>query len=394
MALASIQGAEWPVPGPSLGKGKMIEDAAEVRRGESIQVPGYRVVRKLGSGGFATVYEAVQEDLEAPVALKVLTVDPTDERLRARFERECRAMGRLRDQRGVVPIYRSAFASDGRPVIVMAYMPGGSLRDRLEAHGPFSAEEVVRLGVKVLTALDKAHAMGIFHRDIKPENILFGPDGEPALADMGIASVDGFMTGTRTEASLTPPHAPPEQFMGRSDSTPEALVAGDVYSAASTLYQLLTGRPPFGTVADGGIAALIHRVVQDPPPPIERVDVPPQLNVALAQGLAKNPADRPRSAAALSEQLTQALTTQIADDVGRLAATTSTALGSSQDVPPVTVTRDEATIRRDSEGAPPPVPASSPPTHRDEWPIPLTTIVILLIMGAIAVVAIITSLRR
>ena len=214
--------------------------------GEStIVVPGFSVKRRIGVGGFATVYEAVQEDVQAPVALKVLAVDHTDERVRARFERECRTMGRLRDQRGIVPVYQSAFTSDGRPVIVMAYMPGGSLLDRLRSVGTLSVEEVTTIGVTLSRALQAAHDQGIYHRDIKPENILIDRDGQVALADFGLATVDDLLTSTRTDASLTPPHAPPERFLATEDAN---LAAGDIYSLASTLYQLLTGRPLLGRV--------------------------------------------------------------------------------------------------------------------------------------------------
>lgn len=269
--------------------------------GEStILIPGFQVIRRIGSGGFATVYEAIQEDVQAPVALKVLAVDHADERVRARFERECRTMGRLRDQRGIVPVYQATFTADGRPVIVMAYMPGGSLLDRLRTHGVLSVDEVTRIGVTLARALQAAHDAGIHHRDIKPENVLLDRDGEPALADFGLATVDDLLTSTRTDASLTPPHAPPERFLATEDADP---AAGDIYSLASTLHQLLTGRPPFGTSADGGLAALINRVIADPPPPITRPDITPELANAINLALAKDPADRPRTATAFAELL-------------------------------------------------------------------------------------------
>ena len=282
--------------------------------GEStILVPGFSVKRRIGVGGFATVYEAVQEDVQAPVALKVLAVDHTDERVRARFERECKTMGRLRDQRGIVAVYQSAFTSDGRPVIVMAYMPGGSLLDRLRQAGTLSVEEVTTIGVTLSRALQAAHDQGIYHRDIKPENILIDRDGQVALADFGLATVDDLLTSTRTDASLTPPHAPPERFLATEDAN---LAAGDIYSLASTLHQLLTGRPPFGTSSDGGLAALINRVIADPPPNIDRPDMTAGLANAIVLGLSKNPDDRPVSPAAFGELLAPGMIAQASTDPG------------------------------------------------------------------------------
>ena len=281
----------------------------------TILVPGFSVKRRIGVGGFATVYEAVQEDVQAPVALKVLAVDHTDERVRARFERECKTMGRLRDQRGIVAVYQSAFTSDGRPVIVMAYMPGGSLLDRLRQAGTLSVEEVTTIGVTLSRALQAAHDQGIYHRDIKPENILIDRDGQVALADFGLATVDDLLTSTRTDASLTPPHAPPERFLATEDAN---LPAGDIYSLASTLYQLLTGRPPFGTSSDGGLAALINRVISDPPPNIDRPDMTASLTTAILLGLSKNPDDRQVSPAAFGELLAPGMIAQNSTDPGLL----------------------------------------------------------------------------
>ena len=289
--------------------------------GEStVIVPGFSVQRRIGVGGFATVYEAIQEDVQAPVALKVLAVDHTDERVRARFERECRTMGRLRDQRGIVAAYQSAYTSDGRPVIVMAYMPGGSLLDRLRQAGTLSVEEVTTIGVTLSRALQAAHDQGIYHRDIKPENILIDGDGQVALADFGLATIDDLLTSTRTDASLTPPHAPPERFLATQDTN---LAAGDIYSLASTLFQLLTGRPPFGTSSDGGLAALINRVISDPPPVIDRPDMTASLTHAIVLGLSKNPDHRPGNPAAFGELLAPGTTTQTPTNPGLLPLATN-----------------------------------------------------------------------
>ncbi|MFM8972379.1 MAG: serine/threonine-protein kinase, partial [Actinomycetota bacterium] len=306
--------------------------------GAPVVVPGFRVLRRLGEGGFATVFEAVQEDVDAPVALKVLSVDSSDARVRARFERECRAMGRLRSRSGIVPIYQAVFAADSRPVIVMGFMPGGSLLDRVRREGAPSVGEAVAWGARLGRALQAAHEVGIFHRDIKPENVLFDDEGQPALADFGIAIVDDLLASTRTEASLTPPHAPPERFLG--SESPD-LVAGDVYSLASTLYQVITGRPPFGSVADGGLVAWVNRVVSDPVPPITRADVPAGVAETILAALAKDPTERPRSAAEFAARLSEGFATSGAESAVPPVSSSETIRGSDADAARVAVAAAE-----------------------------------------------------
>ena len=156
-------------------------------------VEGFTVVRRIGSGGYSTVFEAIQEDIGAPVALKILE-GAYDARGRSRFERECQSMGRLRDERGVVSVYRATYTSDQHPVIVMAYLPGGSLADRVKADGPMAVDDVMAVAHEICAALTAAHASGIYHRDIKPENILLDRFGRAALTDFGIATLAGEIT--------------------------------------------------------------------------------------------------------------------------------------------------------------------------------------------------------
>src|SRR3954447_12802221 len=232
--------------------------------GEFPMVDGFTLVRRIASGGYSSVYEARQEDVDAPVALKVLE-GAYDDRSRVRFERECQSMGRLRDEAGIVTVYRATYTADGRPVIVMAYLSGGSLADRVADLGPLPVDTVLAIADTMTHALQAAHDAGIYHRDLKPENILIDRNGRPALTDFGIAKIAGEATSTETTASLTPAHAPPERY--KSEGEPEDPVRGDVYSLASTLYTLLAGRPPHGTARDpGGIAGLMDRILYEPVP--------------------------------------------------------------------------------------------------------------------------------
>ena len=252
-------------------------------------VDGFTVVGRIGSGGYSTVFEAIQEDIGAPVALKVLE-GAFDARGRSRFERECQSMGRLRDERGIVSVYSATYTSDQHPVIVMAYLPGGSLADRVKAGGPMSVDDVLAVAREICAALTAAHESGIYHRDIKPENILLDRFGRAALTDFGIATLAGEVTSTETASSLTPAHAPPERYLTEADAGDP--VHGDIYSLASTLYALVAGAPPHGTVREGGIAALIDRILEEPPIPLTRTDVPQAVVAALRRGLSKNPSDR------------------------------------------------------------------------------------------------------
>ena len=261
----------------------------------------FEIVRRIGAGGFSTVYEAVDTQVDGRVALKVLRVDLSDERGRERFEREGRTMGRLREVDGIVSVYRTTYTTDGRPVIVMAYCPKGSLADRLRTDGPLDVERVKVLGTEIASALAVAHAHGIFHRDIKPENVLETQSGHFALSDFGIAAVDGYRGSTETASTLTPPHAPPERFTDTNGH--EVSAAGDIYSLGSTLHMLLTGRPPFGTAREGGIAALAQRVMTDAPAPIDRDGMSPGLAAAIGKALAKDPRDRFVDARAFADAL-------------------------------------------------------------------------------------------
>lgn len=265
-------------------------------------VPGYTVVRLIGTGGFSLVYEAIQEVVDAPVALKVLTsLDATDTRSRERFLRECKTMGQLRGTPGIAWINQATFTSDGRPVIVMAYYPNGTVADRIVRDGPLPIDEALDIGIRVAGALDSAHARGISHRDLKPENLLIGDDGSVALADFGIAIVDGQSANTQTLGAMSPSHAPPERV--EPDLGPEDPFRSDVYSLASTIYTMLAGHTPFD---DGGRVSgysLMSRILNAPLPPLIRDDVPTGLMPVLERAMAKRSEDRYPSAADFADAL-------------------------------------------------------------------------------------------
>jgi serine/threonine protein kinase len=264
-------------------------------------IQGFSDLRLLGRGGFSVVYEATQSNLGRRVAIKVLSLDLSDPAAQLRFDRECRAVGVLSGISGIVGVHQSAFADDGRPCIVMELMERGSLEKSIAESGPLSPEDGQKLGLVLGGALAAVDERGVVHRDIKPGNILISSDGGMALADFGISIVADLENSSQTAASLSPPYAPPERFMGgRVDER-----LADIYSLGSSMYFAMTGAEPFGTSADGGISGLMKRVMDDPVPPIGRPEVPDGFSSIIEQMMAKRPGDRFASASAVHAAFVQ-----------------------------------------------------------------------------------------
>jgi serine/threonine-protein kinase PknK len=261
------------------------------------EVPGYRILERAGEGGFSVVYRAHQERLDRIVALKVLSVDAVDADTMRRFERECQITGRLTGHPNVVTVLDIGMTRTGKPYISMDYFEHGSLRDRLSREGPLPLQDVLRVGVKIAGALAAVHEAEVLHRDVKPQNILVSRYGEPALADFGVARLVDSSENTHTNA-FTPHHAAPEVVNGQPPG-----VTSDVYALASSMYQLLAGRPAFRAGSGTGIGPLMMRILNEPPPPIQRADVPPQVFDVIAKAMAKAPRDRYPSAVAFATRL-------------------------------------------------------------------------------------------
>lgn len=262
-------------------------------------VPGYRVLEKVGEGGFSVVYRAYQERLDRQVALKVLSISAVDDAAMKRFQRECKITGRLSGHPNIVTVLDTGTTRSDRPYIAMEYFEHGALTDRLAREGPLPVPEVLRIGVKMAGALAATHETDILHRDVKPQNVLVSRYGEPALADFGIARLVDSFDATHTQA-FTPHHAAPEVLEGRPPG-----VASDIYSLGSTLYQLLAGIPAFKGPNGEGIAQLMLRILNDPPPPIQRDDLPPQVFEAIAMAMAKPDDQRYPSAVVFAHRLQQ-----------------------------------------------------------------------------------------
>lgn len=264
--------------------------------GDEPRIVGFLDFALIGSGGFSKVYTAYQERLARTVAVKVVTVELSAE-LRRRFEREQQTAGQLDGHPNVIRIYESGLTESGQPYLVMEHHAQGSLADRLRRHGPLPVADVLEIGVLLAGALHAAHRRGVVHRDVKPQNVLMSPFAGPVLADFGIAALDPGRFTVTTEA-FSVNHAAPEVLAGEP-ATP----AADLYSLASMLYELLSGRPPFSDTERPELLALIRRVQSDPVTPIGRPDLPTEAEAVLTGLLAKDPANRPPSGAAFADEL-------------------------------------------------------------------------------------------
>ena len=248
----------------------------------------YVVQRELGSGGMATVYLAEEVKHERPVAIKVLKPELGVSAGPERFLREIGIAARLSHPH-LVPLLDSGEAQ-GLLYYVSAYIPGGSLRTRLQQEGRIPLADALRITNEIGAALDFAHRAGFVHRDVKPENILFA-DGHALLADFGIArACSPTDSDSVTEIGFaigTPQYMSPEQASGESRLDGRS----DVYSLACVLYEMLTGQPPF---SGGPAQTIMARHLTETPRKVRTVapDVPASIEAALARALAKDPSYR------------------------------------------------------------------------------------------------------
>lgn len=256
----------------------------------------FALVRALGDGAFAEVFLARERRLDRPVAVKVLRRSlAVDETARKRFLREARLAARIWHP-NVVAIHRvGELESDGRPFLVMEYVDGQTFEEILAGAGPLPEDEVRQIIRDVCAALAAAHSMGVIHRDVRPANIMRTRDGKRVvLADFGLAGI--LETGGEAVTRLTGAgqilgnawYAPPEQLKG------ETIRPGsDVYAAAVTAYELLTGAGPFPDAKT--TAQQIHAHLTGEPVPIRRIrsSATPELEDLLLRCLHKRPDRRP-----------------------------------------------------------------------------------------------------
>jgi hypothetical protein len=267
---------------------------------EGLEIRGYRDLVRIGSGATSVVYRALQVQFDRHVAVKVITADDPEDPARKRFAREKALIGRLGGHPNIVQVFDADFTADGRPFVSMQ-LYDGSAQDRLATSGSFPADEAISIMVAIADAAQAAHDEGILHRDIKPQNVLLSRYG-PGLADFGIARGLTSLEQTATLAALTPWHSAPEAF--DEDVAPTART--DVWSLGSTLFTLLAGRPPFAGPPGESLLKYQARMARDPIPHIPRSDLPAGLHDVLERAMAKDPAERYPTAAALRDALLSA----------------------------------------------------------------------------------------
>jgi serine/threonine protein kinase len=253
----------------------------------------YHILEQLGEGGMATVYKAFDTRLETEVAIKIIRTEKlteeTKERSLKRFEREAKALAKLTHPNIVkVTDYGE---HEGKPYLVLPYLPGGTLKEKLGK--PIPWQDAVQLLLPIAEALDYAHDHNMIHRDVKPSNILLAERGQPMLSDFGIAKILDLeetqeLTGT-SAAIGTPEYMAPEQARAKSVDH-----RADIYSLGIVFYEMITGRKPF--TADTPMDVLIKQATESLPRPSQFVrDLPPRLEQALVKALSKKPEDRYQS---------------------------------------------------------------------------------------------------
>ena len=269
------------------------------RPGSLGRLAHYEVLEVLGRGGFGTVLRAFDDHLHRVVAIKVLSPQlATSGTARARFRREAKSGAAVRDEH-VVHIYAVADEDEPVPYLVMEYIAGQTLQQKLDRTGPLPVHEMLRIGQQVARGLAAAHATGLIHRDVKPSNILLENGVERVkLTDFGLAKVtdDASISHSGLVAG-TPMYMAPEQAQGVQID-----YRADLFSLGSVLYAMCTGRPPFRATTT---LAVLKRVCEEDPRQIREInpEVPEWLCDVIAKLHAKKPDDRFQSANEVADLL-------------------------------------------------------------------------------------------
>ncbi|MGW5515101.1 protein kinase domain-containing protein [Nocardia africana] len=258
---------------------------------------GFEDARVVGRGGFGVVYRCRQSALDRMVAVKVMSPDP-DHLDRARFLREQQAMGRLSGHPNIVQVWQAGVTYTGRLYIVMPFHRRDSLDSWISEHRPLAPEEALIAGTKLSGALETAHRAGVLHRDIKPANILLSEYGEPQLTDFGIARIVGGEETTRGLVAGSPAYTAPELLRGS-----EASAVTDVYGLGATLFTALAGRPAYARRRDEQVFSQLLRIGTEPLPDLRDRGIPNAVCAVIESAMARDPAERPPTAAELGMAL-------------------------------------------------------------------------------------------
>jgi len=245
----------------------------------------------------AVVYLAHDQSMERDVAVKVLPAQLLENDVfRKRFEREAKVIANF-EHPSIVPVYDYG-EEHNQLYLVMRYMSGGSLADKIKAK-PLSFEEAAQILTRLAPALDQVHSRGIVHRDLKPGNILFDQYGNAYISDFGIARLIESSTNLTGDLLIgTPAYMSPEQVRGEK----ELDARSDVYALGAILFEMLTGKQPYDATTPIGLAL---KQINEPVPRIlaVRSDLPPETQVVISKAMAKNPAERYRSAGEMAQAM-------------------------------------------------------------------------------------------
>jgi predicted Ser/Thr protein kinase len=262
----------------------------------------YEIRGTLGRGAMGTVYDGWDPVIGRRVAIKTVRLldhaDPEAQEGLERFKREAQAAGRLTHP-NIVGVYDYG-ETDETAYIVMEFVEGQSLKQRLDARERFPVAETVRIMEQMLAGLQFSHDSGVIHRDIKPGNVMLAKGGRVKLADFGIARIESSVMTQDGTMLGTPAFMSPEQLMALAVDA-----RTDLYSAGVVLYQMLTGERPF----EGGLTAIIHKALNTTPPrPSEiAVTAPPAFDAVVSRAMARRPADRYPDADSFARALRAAL---------------------------------------------------------------------------------------
>jgi eukaryotic-like serine/threonine-protein kinase len=320
----------------------------------------YRLLHQVGKGGMADVFEAYDQMLERPVAIKLLKQNfSTDESFRERFRQEAKSAANLTHP-NIVTVYD--FGLDPRGIyIVLEFVAGKDLKSRIKERKVFSLQEGIPLVIQACNGLGYAHRAGIVHCDVKPHNLIISLDNRLKITDFGIARALSTLDKEEKSSVVwgSPQYLAPEQSLGAPPSP-----ASDVYSLGIVMYEMFTGQLPFDAPTTDEIIRL-HQT-QDPTPPSQlNPDCPPELEQIILKVLSKEPSARYRTA----------------DQLGRLLSSFFDRLT------PVTEPREMARNRSEIKDSPPPITQEdyNSPTQVDstDWKLIGIELLALLFVGGL-----------
>lgn len=258
----------------------------------------YKIVEKVGHGGMATVFKAIQTGLKRPAAIKVLAPQMAqDPALLARFHQEAISAANL-EHPHIVPIYEVDEAS-GYHFIAMKYIDGDSLKQIIAREGGLALSRVQGMADQIGQALDYAHERGFVHRDVKPSNVMVAAEDYVYLTDFGLSrAITSSQLTVAGTVMGTPDYMSPEQARGDTEIDQRT----DVYSLGVMLYEMLTGQVPFHGLSP--TAAIVAHVTQPPPSVLtSRPDLPDEVDTVIRRAMSKEPGERYEAAGALVSAL-------------------------------------------------------------------------------------------